>query len=208
MRITDPTESPDQNAAGLLQSVPDPLRYDIDHPADPDEVHGIIADMIPATAKVLDVGCGSGAVMKILQDVSHAEFLGIEPDVTRAARASARGLTVRAGYLTPETVREIGLFDIVLFADVLEHLPNPQVMLVARPASAETRRRGDRFRAQCGALVRTSLPSPRNVPVSAGRNNGRHASQVVHSGKHKVAAYFVGIQRRPISRHSRPMAVR
>lgn len=135
LRISDPAASPDQNAAGLLQTAPDPLRYDIDHPADPDEVHGIIAGMIPEFAKVLDVGCGSGAVMKILQDVSHAEFLGIEPDATRAARASARGLNVRVGYLTPETIRETGLFDIVLFADVLEHLPNPQAMLaVARQA--------------------------------------------------------------------------
>jgi hypothetical protein len=28
LRITEPTESPDQNAAGLPQSSPDPLRYD------------------------------------------------------------------------------------------------------------------------------------------------------------------------------------
>jgi methionine biosynthesis protein MetW len=134
-KIADPNASPDQNAAGLLEGVPDPLRYDVEHPPDPDEVHGIVASMLPAGAKVLDVGCGSGVLAKVLEDASGAEFLGIEPDATRAARAVARGLKVRVGYLTAETVREIGLFDIVLFADVLEHLPNPQSMLlVARQA--------------------------------------------------------------------------
>lgn len=134
-KIAERAPSPDRNAAGLLQGDPDPLRYDVEHPADPDEVHGIVASMIPAGAKVLDVGCGSGVLTKLLKDVTHADFLGIEPDTTRAARAMSRGVKVRVGYLTAETVREIGLFDIVLFADVLEHLPNPQEMLlVARQA--------------------------------------------------------------------------
>lgn len=122
--------SPDQNAAGFLQDAPDPLRYEGDRPFDADEVTGIVADMIPSGARVLDVGCGSGLLGRMFADKCHAEVVGIEPDPVRAERAMARGLEVHVGYLTPDIIPEIGSFDIVLFADVLEHLPNPQALLL------------------------------------------------------------------------------
>ena len=76
------------------------------------------------------MGCGTGVLTRILADKCRAEFVGIEPDPVRAARAIARDLEVRVGYLTQKLIREIGSFDVVLFADVLEHLPNPQSMLL------------------------------------------------------------------------------
>jgi methionine biosynthesis protein MetW len=109
----------------------DPLRYDVDRPLDPNEVPGIVAGMIPRGAKVLDIGCGEGTLTKVLADACHAEFFGIEADPIRAARAAARGLNVRVGFFDPQMVRDLWPFDIVLFADVLEHLPNPQSVLVA-----------------------------------------------------------------------------
>jgi len=120
--------SPDQNATGFLRNSPDPLRYD-GHVMDSDEVSGIVAGMVPIGARVLDIGCGTGSLGQILTDVRHAEVVGVEPDPARAQRAMERNLEVHTGYLTRELLREIGLFDVVLFADVLEHLPNPQPML-------------------------------------------------------------------------------
>ncbi len=121
--------SPDDNAAGFVLSTPDPLRYDIEPIMDPDEVPGILAKMIPSGVRLLDVGCGTGALGQVLSATCHAEVVGVEPDAARAARARVRGLSVRGGYLTDELIREIGFFDIVLLADVLEHLPNPHAML-------------------------------------------------------------------------------
>lgn len=123
-------ELPDDCAAGLLSDVPNPLRYD-DHVLDPDEVTGIVAGLIAKGERVLDVGCGTGSVTKILADTCETEVIGIEPDPARAARAISRGLKVHVGRLSPEMVETIGSFDIVLFADVLEHLANPQAMLLA-----------------------------------------------------------------------------
>jgi methionine biosynthesis protein MetW len=133
-----PTEqifSPDRNASGLIQAAPDALRYDCDRPFDPDEVSGIVADMIPAGSRVLDVGCGGGLLTQTWAERCKAEFVGIEPDPARAARAAKRGLEIHVGYLTEEIIPKIGSFDIVVFADVLEHLPNPHaVLLVSRMA--------------------------------------------------------------------------
>jgi len=122
--------SPDDNAAGLLPDAMDPLRYDGDGTMDPDEVSGIVASMIPVGARVLDVGCGTGSLSKILVDACSAEVVGIEPDRARAERARSRGIKVHVGYLEPALLRVIGAFDIVLLADVLEHLPNPRALLL------------------------------------------------------------------------------
>jgi methionine biosynthesis protein MetW len=134
-RIAEQIASPDQNAAGLIQGIVDPLRYDGTRSPDPDEVPGIVARMIPAGSRVLDVGCGTGALGRVLADECRAEIVGLEPDSVRAEQAVARGLRVYPGYFSRELLREIGSFDIVLFADVLEHLPNPQAaLLLAREA--------------------------------------------------------------------------
>jgi len=122
--------SPDENAAGLLQRPVDPLRYDGDRAMDADEVPGIAAKMIPTGARILDVGCGAGSLGQLLSERCAASVVGVEPDPARAERAMARGLQVHRGYLSRALIREMGSFDIVLFADVLEHLPNPQAMLL------------------------------------------------------------------------------
>lgn len=129
-RAADLRASPDANAGGFLGAAPDPLRYDGDRPLDPDEVPGIVATMIPSGSRVLDVGCGTGTLACVLSDACSAKFVGVEPDAARAERARSRGVEVHAGYLTPELIGELEPFDIVMFADVLEHLPNPQSMLL------------------------------------------------------------------------------
>jgi len=130
LKVADHISSLDESALGLLQGDLDPLRYDVDRGLDSDEVTGIVARMVPAGVRVLDVGCGAGALTRVLRLATRAEFLGIEPNAKRAERARSYGLNVCTGYLTRELVHEIGLFDIVLLADVLEHLPNPQAMLL------------------------------------------------------------------------------
>jgi methionine biosynthesis protein MetW len=120
--------SPDSHAAGFLDASVDPYRYD-GHTADPDEVAGVIASMIPAGSRVLDVGCGTGSVTRIVRELCKAEIVGVEPDGDRARRATERGIDVHVGFLTPELIGRLGRFDFVVFADVLEHLADPLQML-------------------------------------------------------------------------------
>ena len=155
------SSSPDQAAAGLVQGPLDPLRYG-GQVFDPDEVSGIATRMIPNGARVLEVGCGTGSLSKIVADICHAEVVGVEPDSSRAERARAHGLQVFTSYLTADLVHEMGSFDVVLLADVLEHSPAPQSMLVLSRQALKPR----------GAVV-VSVPNVAHWSVRANLLRGK-----------------------------------
>jgi 2-polyprenyl-3-methyl-5-hydroxy-6-metoxy-1,4-benzoquinol methylase len=124
--------SPDQNAAGFLSEPPAAGRYE-NVSVDPDDVAAKLAALLPLGAKVLDVGCGTGSVSEVVAKLSGAKITGIEPDAERVALAKARGIEVFCGLLTEDFLRAHGPFDAVMFADVLEHLPDPSgVVALAR----------------------------------------------------------------------------
>ena len=125
MELVESTISPDARAGGFLTSAPNPYRYDGNHELDPWEVSGMIAALVAPGTRVLDVGCGTGALSVVLRDVCHASVFGVEPDASRSARAAERGIEVHTGVLTPELRRSVGEFDIAVYADVLEHLSDP-----------------------------------------------------------------------------------
>lgn len=124
--------SPDKNSTGFLGQAPRAGRYE-NNSVDPDNVAAKISFFIPRKAKVLDVGCGTGSISEVIQRMTGAELIGIEPDAERAAAAAARGLTVICGVLTENILLAHGPFDVIVFADVLEHLPDPaEVVLLAK----------------------------------------------------------------------------
>ena len=106
----------------------DPLRYD-GHTDAPQEVARMLADMVPVGSRVLDVGCGTGSVSRIIANARDAKIIGIEPDPRRAAAARARGLEVYQELFTPAIVQRLEPFNIILFADVLEHVADPSSLL-------------------------------------------------------------------------------
>ncbi len=114
---------------GLSTANVEPFRYEgfLD---DPYECGGIVLDLMPSGARVLDVGCGTGIMSAAIRDRCAADITAIEPHDRRAAMAAARGLNVIHGILDETTSAGLSDFDIVLFADVLEHLPDPRGMLV------------------------------------------------------------------------------
>lgn len=121
-----------------MASPPDPLRYD-GHLLDPDEVSGIVVSMVPRGSRVLDVGCGTGSLDRILAERCEAKVVGVEPDRARAEVALGRGIHVEVAYLTEDLIARLGRFDVVLLADVLEHLPDPQTMLLLCRDALESR---------------------------------------------------------------------
>jgi methionine biosynthesis protein MetW len=128
--------SPDQDSCGFLAAYPDPTRYE-NRSRDPDDVGMKLASLIRTKDRVLDVGCGSGSVTELIKEQTQADIVGIEPDPTRAAIARSRGLNVLDGNLSKDVLKECGPFDTIVFADVLEHLPNPaELVLLAKEGLA------------------------------------------------------------------------
>lgn len=122
--------NPDLNASGFLVEAPNPLRYTPPAPVyDLSEAIGATLDIIPSGSRVLDIGCGTGWTGKDLKEKKGCEVLGVEPNEARAEVARSHGIQVHIGYLEDLRVEEVGLFDMILFGDVLEHLPDPFSML-------------------------------------------------------------------------------
>jgi SAM-dependent methyltransferase len=120
--------SPDGIAAGLIAEAVDPLRYG-KLLEDPFEPPGIMRRMMPSGVRVLDVGCGAGGGTVVMNAGKHNEVLALEPDPQRAEAARSRGLNVRQTAFDVEALAELGAFDVVVLADVLEHQADPAVML-------------------------------------------------------------------------------
>ena len=102
----------------------DPLRYD-GHTDEPQEVARMLAELVPVGSRVLDVGCGTGSVSRIIADTRDAKIIGIEPDPCRATAARARGLQVHEQLFTAAVLQMQEAFDVIVFADVLEHVADP-----------------------------------------------------------------------------------
>lgn len=118
----------DSTTRGFLNKPPGSLRYAVGT-AKPSEPHALIAQLIPQGASVLDVGCGVGDLCIVLRKLRGAEVMGLEPHVERAAEARKHGLTIECGELDRSVASRCGKFDVVVFADVLEHLVDPVSVL-------------------------------------------------------------------------------
>jgi methionine biosynthesis protein MetW len=83
--------------------------------------------LVPAGARrILDLGCAAGALGAGLKRRSGAEVVGIEVDAGYAAEAAKRLDRVVHGDVERVLAEEeIGRFDCVVAADVLEHLVDP-----------------------------------------------------------------------------------
>lgn len=113
---------------GLTTAPVSALRYN-SRSADPYESSGLLMAMIPRGARVLDIGCGTGSISGMIRELRGADVLGIEPHPERAKKAETEGIKVVNGVYSDEIPRNHGRFDIVLFADVLEHLTDPAHIL-------------------------------------------------------------------------------
>lgn len=113
----------DTKASGLTTEV-NALRYG-GGDLDPSEATGLLLALIPERARVLDVGCGNGRFSEMIREHRHAEVVGLEPHPERARAAAARGLEVIEGVFAEDVVQGLEPFDVVVFADVLEHLEDP-----------------------------------------------------------------------------------
>lgn len=78
--------------------------------------------------RLLEVGCSQGWFLDAAVQRGVARAVGIEPEAATAHVARGKGHDVRVGYF-PDGLGADERFDLIVFNDVFEHLPDPAAML-------------------------------------------------------------------------------
>ncbi len=90
----------------------------------------VIEDLAPlAGSHVLEIGCSKGWFLNAAR-ARNAIVHGVEPEVINAEIARQSGHNVEIG-LFPEFPKNKGPFDLIIFNDVFEHIPEPLEALVS-----------------------------------------------------------------------------
>ena len=90
-----------------------------------------IAELVPRGSRVLDLGCGDGAMLAYLQRARGCTGYGVELADANVLACIQRGVNVIQLNLDEGlAIFEDASFDVVLQIDTLQHLRNAQVMLL------------------------------------------------------------------------------
>ena len=90
----------------------------------------IIADNVAPGARVLDVGCGDGALMAALRDTRSVDARGLEIDAGNVAAAVSRGLSVIQGDADSDLAGyPDASFDYAILSQTLQTTRRPDLVL-------------------------------------------------------------------------------
>jgi SAM-dependent methyltransferase len=123
----------------------------------PGSTHNLVVGLVERGSRVLEFGCATGYMSRVLRDRLDAVVVGVEVQSDAAEEASLHAERVIVGDVEElDLEAELGgeRFDAILFADVLEHLRDPAAVL----------RRVRPFVADGGAVV-ASIPNVAHASV-------------------------------------------
>ena len=90
----------------------------------------IIAEQIAPGSRILDVGCGDGALMAALRDSKNVDARGLELDAGNVAAAVSRGLSVIQGDADIDLAEyPDASFDYAILSQTLQTAHRPDVVL-------------------------------------------------------------------------------
>lgn len=133
--------------------------------------HLVIADMVPHGAKVLDVGCGDGELLQLLQRERNAKARGLEISQDGVNACVAKGLSVVQG----DADKDLAFypdraFDVVILSKTIQAVRNPKAVL------RELMRVSDRaivsmpnfghWKVRLGLLTSGRMPVTETLPAS------------------------------------------
>ena len=93
--------------------------------------HDFFVDRVRSGEKVLDVGCGIGAVAYDLAEKSGAQVVGIDLNADSIVEAHKRYGHPKVEYIVGDVLHDLpqGKFDVVILSNVLEHLSERPIFL-------------------------------------------------------------------------------
>ncbi len=80
---------------------------------------------ITPKSRILDIGCSSGHFGEVLVNDKNSEVIGIDIDNDDIQKAKKVLNKAYVRNIETDDIKDLGKFDIIIFADVLEHLLNP-----------------------------------------------------------------------------------
>ena len=92
--------------------------------------HELICDLVDNNARVLDIGCGKGDLLKLLSEKKHVDGRGIEIDTFGVETCLTNGLSVMEGdanndlYDFPDNS-----FDFVILSQTLQAISKPHIVI-------------------------------------------------------------------------------
>lgn len=133
--------------------------------------HAIIEGYVPHGVRVLDVGCGDGSLLALLEAKKGVDGRGMELSQDGVNVAVARGLSVIQGNADTDLVTyPDGAFDVVIMSQTLQATQAPKAVL------EELLRIGHRvivtipnfgnWRARLHLLLHGEMPVTKNLPYS------------------------------------------
>jgi methionine biosynthesis protein MetW len=138
-----------------------------------------IAEMIPPSTRVLDIGCGDGALLEYLVRVKAVDGRGLELIQQNVNQCVARGLSVVQGDADTDLVEyPSGVFDIVILSQTIQATRRPRFVL------EELLRIGKRtiisFPNFGHWRVRLSLAANGRMPVTRALGHAWHDTPNIH----------------------------
>lgn len=115
-----------------------------------------ILEVVPKNSIVLDIGCNSGAVGRLLMQSKNIVCYGIDVSPVMVVRAIMKGIFAKPGQ-AEELPWQDNYFDVVLLMEILEHVYDPRV--VFDEAARVTKE---------GGIVVGSVPHPRGQAGAKG----------------------------------------
>jgi methionine biosynthesis protein MetW len=117
----------------------------------------VIVEMVPAGARVLDLGCGDGTLLAELVAQKNVQGRGVEVDEANVRACMSKGLSVRHGNIEDGLADfPDGMFDIVILSQTVAYLNRPlgvmqEMARVGRSAIISFENAGY-WRARCRAV--------------------------------------------------------
>jgi len=125
-----------------------------------------VEDVIPTDAIILDVGCNSGVIGRLLMQSKNIVCYGIDVCPDLVLRAIMKGILAKIGKAECLPWRD-NYFDAVVLMEILEHVYNPEKVL--NEAVRVTKK---------GGIVTGSVPHPRGQAGAKGYLRHKYHARV------------------------------